>query len=223
MKILIVGNQGFIGSYLQKNLKCDGMGKEDIADGEWDVVINCAVEKFKESEMFQENVMSTDYVLRHLVSETTKLIHFSSVSIYGDSYYGLTKKMAEDLVKARAKDYCILRMTNVYGSGGDSPANRFENGDNTIFGQGFHIKDHIHIKDVLKAVRLAIKDNWQGEVNLSSGKPATINHIYAKWGIKRPKYLKDKEPAIQISILDNSRALSLGWKPSWSIYNESAH
>jgi nucleoside-diphosphate-sugar epimerase len=220
-KIIIIGNKGCIGRALQKALKCDGVDKgESWVPHQYEVIINCAVEKFKAGGMLTSNVVLSEFLSGTANALNKKLIHFSSVSIYGKSYYGLTKRMAENIIQyVDSKDWLILRMTNVYGPGSDSPANRFQEKQNTIFGDGYNIKDHIHIKDVVKAVKLALKHNWTGVVNLSSGKPATINETFKRfYPYGRAKHL-DKKSAIEVSTLDNSQALKLGWRPTWSIYD----
>ena len=236
-KIIICGSSGFIGSYLfehlSKQFKVEGedikMGKlYDIArEGypikQYDIIINCAAELFNIEDMIHTNVLGVDNLARYCKKRNTKLIHFSSVSIYGKSYYGLSKKMGEDIIRFwDPKGWCILRMTNVYSNqkeyeGGDSPANRFQRGETEIFGNGLHEKDHLHIRDVLSAVELTIQDNWYGEVNLASGTNLSMNDIFARLGMGKAIYLKDKKVDMVESKLDNSEALSLGWKPTWDL------
>ena len=233
-KILICGSSGFIGSYLfehlSKQFKVEGedikMGKlYDIARSgypikQYDIIINCAVEIFNQDNMIYTNVLGVDNLSRYCKKRNAKLIHFSSVSIYGNSYYGLSKRMGEDLIRFwDLPNWVILRMTNVYQpkGKGDSPACRFSRGETEIFGNGLHTKDHIHIRNVLQAVQLAIKDNWHGEVNLASGTSLSINDIFARLGVGEAIHLRDKKVDMVESKLDNSEALSLGWKPTWDL------
>ena len=236
MKILVCGAQGFIGSYLfeylskQKQVEVKGEDIEtdklqDIARygypaPQYDIIINCAAELFNIEDMIYTNVLGVDNLARYCKNRNVKLIHFSTVSIYGSSYYGLSKKMGEDIIRFwDSPDWVILRMTNVYQpkGKGDSPACRFSRGETEIFGNGLHQKDHIHIRDVLSAVELAIKDNWYGEVNLASGTTLSVNNIFARLGMGEAIYLRDKKVDMVESKLDNSKALSLGWKPTWDL------
>ena len=228
MRICITGHLGFLGSYFKKQFKADGWDlKEgnDIASlllkDKYDLIINCAGEIWNKDSMIWTNVHGLDVLAKFCSDTNTKLIHFSTASVYGDSWYGITKRMGEEVIRHHnPKDWLILRLTGIYGEGGDTSAYLFEKGDNTIFGDGYHIKDFVHIRDLIKAVELAIKDNWTGEINLGGGKPATVNEIFKRFGKGKPKYLKDKKPDMFITYLDNSRALELGWRPSWSIYDK---
>lgn len=227
MNILVTGEKGFLGSKLVEaddgwDIK-DGKDISDLdnlRDVHYDLVINCAAEMFDKDNMVWTNVLGVESVARYCKRERAKLIHFSTVTIFGEGYYGATKRMGEEVIQQiNPKDWLILRMTNVYGPGSQSPANRFENGEKDIFGEGYHIKDHVHVRDITHAVRMAITDNWTGIVNLSSGKPATIREVFRRFGTGEPNFLLDRKPDIQVSVLDNSRALSLGWKPTWSVYD----
>lgn len=240
MNVLITGYLGFIGQHLMRYFKkvenvrkggwiVQGIDLREGYDitkyfrGKYDVVVNCAGETHNLDMMVHTNVLGVESIVKQCQEYGGKLIHFSTSSINGSTYYGLTKRMGEEIIRAiNPPNWCILRLVNVYerGGKGDSPACAFSRGDNVIFGDGYHIKDHVHVRDVVSAVELAIKDNWQGEVNLSSGKPATINEVFKRVSSGVPEYKLDKKPDMLVSYLDNSRALSLGWQPTWSIYDE---
>lgn len=227
-RILLTGHKGFIGSHLFKqgfvgrDIKVTP--QDDICfpiHGEYDVIINCAAEMFVGGKMVWTNVLGVENLIRHAKKWNAKLIHFSTVGIYGKGFYGLTKRIGEDLIEFHnSPDWTILRLTNVYGPGGSSPACQFERGEKVIFGDGEHYKDHIHVRDVVAAVEMAIADNWKGDINLSSGKSHSINEVFKIFGKGTPIYERDKIPDIQVSILDNSAAKKLGWKPTWTIHGD---
>ena len=234
MKILLTGVRGFLGNYLFEHLskkyqiegediktdKLHDIARQGYPLARYDVIINCAAELTDKDNMIHTNVLGVDNLTRYCKNRNVKLIHFSTVSIYGSSYYGLSKKMGEDIIRFwDSPDWVILRMTNVYQpkGKGDSPACRFSRGETEIFGNGLHTKDHIHIRDVLSAVELAIKDNWYGEVNLASGTTLSVNNIFARLGMGEAIYLKNKKVDMEESKLDNSKALKLGWSPTWNL------
>jgi len=89
-----------------------------------------------QSNAFSTNVFGTYNVIMGCVASNAKLIFVSSREVYGNAksasedapllpnnIYGVTKLLAERLVLWAAErhglDYTILRLTNVYGPGGD--------------------------------------------------------------------------------------------------------
>lgn len=231
MNVLITGNKGFIGSNIKVNvigainrgwdIKYEDKDINDDIPGKYDTVIHCAAEMFDKDKMMWTNYLGTLNIVKHCLKWGARLIHLSTVSVYGDGMYGYSKKMAENVVEKLRPKGCILRLTNVYGPGGSSPANRFEQGENVIFGDGSHVKDHVHLNDVVRAINMAINDEWEGTINIASGAPMAIKDVFERFGKGEPVYEKDRKPDIDNSILGNGTAFKLGWKPTWSIYDKT--
>jgi len=94
--------------------------------------------------------------------------------------YGLSKKMAEDLIMISKVPYIILRYGYVYGPGKQHGAvgsfiNRIVNGEPPIIFGGSQVNDFTYIKDIVKANLLAITTPITNEVfNIGTGKGVTI-------------------------------------------------
>lgn len=104
------------------------------------------------------------------IPETAKVNPFSS--------YGITKLTIEKLIPLFMNNYCILRTSNVYGTGFDDKQNQgviniwvkniFEGKSITIFGTGTVIRDYIYITDFTEAIEKVIELDIQGLYNLGS-------------------------------------------------------
>ena len=130
------------------------------------------------SQAFLTNVLGTMNVAKACASERTRLIFLSSREIYGETLndesseddlpspvniYGLTKSLSENIIKFFAKtndlNYIILRLTNVYGFGGERRGvNRIIDTaltENTIQinGNGNQTLNFIHVNDVVDIIK----------------------------------------------------------------------
>jgi UDP-glucose 4-epimerase len=129
---------------------------------------------------FSTNVLGTYHVIMGCVACRSKLIFLSSREVYGESLsdrtqeddplvpnsvYGLTKLLGERLVQWAAQrhglDFTILRLTNVYGPGGDQYniqamiRNAVSNGEIPILG-GAQRMNLVFIDDVVEAIKLSL-------------------------------------------------------------------
>lgn len=122
-RILITGHRGFIGSRLYKAIQghevvgCD-LGDSEIT-GPFDGIVHlAAVSRVSEAEKDMAGCMDTNVVLTAgLLSWKPKWFILASTCEPPTNVYGLSKRMAEDLVKLKSKSYIILRISNVYGEG----------------------------------------------------------------------------------------------------------
>ncbi|RUT33460.1 NAD-dependent epimerase/dehydratase family protein [Paenibacillus zeisoli] len=201
----------------------------------------------------QHNILGTVNVLRQCVDYHVRKIVFSSTAaVYGNplclpiqedhevdplSFYGLSKLTSEKYIEFFSKqyglDYTILRYANVYGPGqtvkGEgavvaSFVNRMLAGERpTIYGDGQHSRDFVFVRDVASANAAAL---WRGSrevMNISSGKPLTIQELF---DILRdlsdlhtvPDYQAAREGDIVHSLLSNHKARTLlNWEPVHTI------
>lgn len=147
MKIVLVGANGFVGSAFHRLLLAKGhkvipVTRSTYADAvgtSSDIVIEAACNSkkfFAEEEPFREFDASVGHRHRTLHDFPAPVhLHISSVDVYADltspaatteetiirpestSYYGLHKRMSEELVQKYAKDWLIIRLAGMVGPG----------------------------------------------------------------------------------------------------------
>ena len=154
-------------------------------------------------DTFQTNVHGTFNVIKACELNKNKLIFFSSREVYGKTLdveskendlllptniYGITKMLGELLVKNSGKNnnlnYIILRLTNVYGPGGNEKGpnkiikNAVEDKKIEIFG-GKQSINFIYIDDVVNLISTIIdKNHISKEIfNLGSKNNLTVNEF----------------------------------------------
>jgi UDP-glucose 4-epimerase len=156
-------------------------------------------------QLVRKNVITT----QHLLEAGTefgleKIIYVSTGAVYGEpkgeaslesdpcqpnTIYGLTKKMAEDVILyyqlMRGIKYVILRMTSVYGPGNRKGVlyNFLKDiqtkGSITIAGDGSQARDFLHVSDACNAIIKSINYEENDIFNISSPVHTSINDIVA--------------------------------------------
>ncbi len=151
-------------------------------------------------------------------------------AVFTDKFYGISKFMAEkycQLYNTYLKvDYVIFRFSRIYGprmlrnpiydmSKGiafNKKIKLYESPDSEY--------DFIYVLDVVNAFILSLKDNWRNKiVNISSAKHIKLNQLYETMkqingGAQEYEVISNNK---SIDVVDNSLALSLGWKPEYSL------
>jgi len=155
------------------------------------------------TKAFETNVYGTFNVIKACELNKNRLIFFSSREVYGKTLdveskendlllptniYGITKMLGELLVKNSGKNnnlnYIILRLTNVYGPGGNEKGpnkiikNAVEDKKIEIFG-GKQSINFIYIDDVINFIFTIIdKNHISKEIfNLGSKNNLTVNEF----------------------------------------------
>ncbi len=179
-----------------------------------------------------------------------KLIYASSAAVYGEpaylgidedhpqnptSFYGISKHSAELYIKAFSDlhelNYTILRYANVYGPGSKANGNVIStfidlmsnDKQPEIFGDGNQSRDFIFVKDVANANIAALHRGDRQTINISTGKPTTLNELVKKLNSLLNKnltanYLPARDGDISQSYLTNIKAHdSLNWGIEYSL------
>lgn len=226
--VLITGNKGFIGSNLIPELEgkyylytCDKKDDDDIFSSTFeylveksDIVIHLAAQvsvnkSFKNpGQTFYTNAIGTARVVELCVKYKKKLIFPSSAAIYHPdlSPYARSKELAEDIVWS-VRDLIpvvILRFFNVFGKGmnpdsGSVMYNFLTSKKLIVYGDGEQTRDFIHIRDVVKVIKEAIKPTWNGKVvDVGTGKAYSTNYVAGLFAHFRNKKVHYQPPRREI-------------------------
>ena len=188
-------------------------------------------------------------------SNIKKIIFSSSSAIYGDnpntplketetysptSPYAGTKAIDEIYLKTFHQtyglEYTALRYFNVFGPKQDvnSPyaavipkfiSSIINNEKPKIYGDGEQTRDFIYIKDIVNANIKAAESNYNGIVNIASGKAYTINQLYdiisevLETDIK-PEYLEPRPGDIKHSYASIENMEKINFKVDESKFKE---
>lgn len=148
------------------------------------------------------------------------------------SPYGLSKWTLEQylpILLPSSISVKVLRLGNVYGPRQDPDGEagvvaifgkkmlRAE--PIAIFGDGEQTRDFIHVRDVARAIELALKIDSSVTVNISTGVGVTLNELVDILGSRtkyslQPTYLPERAGDVKHVVLANGRAAKeLGWAP----------
>ncbi|MEM1672058.1 MAG: NAD-dependent epimerase/dehydratase family protein [Archaeoglobaceae archaeon] len=195
----------------------------------------------------ENNVIATINLLRaSLDFGVEKFVYFSSAAVYGNpvylpideehqknpiSPYGVSKLFAEQYCRLFSDkiDIFILRPFNVFSErmNAEDPysgviakfiARAKKKQPLVIYGDGKQTRDFVHVKDVLKALKIVLKRGKSGEAyNVGTGKETSIlelaklvNELTGNEGIV---FEKPREGDIKRSYADISKLRALGFEP----------
>jgi ADP-L-glycero-D-manno-heptose 6-epimerase len=200
---------GFKGKYLQVSLvgiDWDEIGKIDAVFHE--AAINDTT-LLDEKEMMRANVDASMALFDYVVGKgCKKIVYASSTAVYGGTPapyvedkgveplnpYGVSKKVLDEKAAAFASvhpDVSVigLRYCNVYGprESHKGPrasmiyqlAKQMAKGNPRIFKNGEQRRDHIYVKDVVRANMLALAAKGSFVVNCGAGQATTFNDVIA--------------------------------------------
>ena len=230
-KVLITGHKGYIGQHLVKLIKqtrpdiqIHGLDVNDSCPNYGEIRSSYSLLRVKKEQYhtiihlaalvrvgesmenptkyFEANVCGTANLLNVMDWYKTNFIFASTGAAENPiSPYALSKRMAEELVKEKVRDYdntstssyTIFRFYNVIGTDGFPPTNpdglmmnlmkAKETGKFTIFGNDYPTKDgtcvreYVHVNDICRAIIKAIDNPSNRIENLAYGDPKTTKEI----------------------------------------------
>jgi UDP-glucose 4-epimerase len=176
-----------------------------------------------------------------------KIVFSSSSSVYGEnrnmplkeseplmpmSPYAASKASCELYLRSfydsYGLNYTVLRYFNVFGPGQDKNSQyaavipnfisaMLEGNQPEIYGDGEQTRDFVFVKDIVKANINAAKSDYNGVINIASGKKLSINQLFDI--VKRtldsdlePKYLPKRAGDIKHSLADTSKMEKINFK-----------
>ena len=147
---------------------------------------------------FLVNMLGTYNVIKGCITNNSKLIFLSSREVYGDTKnnraleddplmpnneYGITKMLDEELVKFANRLYglrfTILRLTTVYGPGGDDFGSQIIikdalKGKVNVLG-GNHRLNYVFVDDVVKIIAKTIQESRSNNEVFNVGSPNNLS------------------------------------------------
>ncbi|MBK1834846.1 NAD-dependent epimerase/dehydratase family protein [Roseibacillus ishigakijimensis] len=145
-------------------------------------------------ENWEQNVLLTQRVARHAAAVGAKLVFASSAAVYGASEglvdeqspvravgnYGLAKLLSEQIVRAWAPRWAILRYFNVFGPGQKQGLHALlvaAKESFVVYGDGLQTRDFIAVKEVAEMTAWAATSRWQGVSNVCSGRGQRVKEV----------------------------------------------
>lgn len=210
MSILLTGHRGFLGSRLSREIDAVGI---DLKDGlnlltcdlpEANVIYHLAAQSSVEAS-WNDPTHDADNLkmlvrLVHWYPDAKIIYTNSAAAIDQASPYGFSKWACAEYLKRFHSNYVICTLPNVYGPGSRSVVDVFKDKEEvTIYGTGEHVRDYVHIDDIIRGLVKA--KNWKpGEYQLGSGIPTTVLQL-AEGKIVE---FKDERQEAEESVLVNS-------------------
>lgn len=189
MKALITGGSGFIGRHLRRHLWSQGVTTINfdlVDDGEndfnyvdvrdvksvlkapkVDVVYHLASLIDASDESRKREYLETNVIGTYNVSKLkSKIVFTSSSAIYGDTTYGRTKLIAEEILRINKPDTIRARLYNVVGPESNGVINKFVRaalkGEDIILNGGDQQRDFIYIDDVIRELTSITETSFIG-------------------------------------------------------------
>ena len=222
MNILVTGANGFIGSHLIKSLPKHNIvtWDKDIGDFYLDNTINFVVHLAALTDLRQSvenpelywtiNVQYSKKIFDACKNIPMVYASSSCAKEWWLSPYGTTKKTMEELAH---DGHVGLRFTTVWGEGARDNMLMGKIKNKTLKYKTNHIRDFIHVSDVVSAIKLFIDTGTYDKKNIydvGSGKGIKIDEYVESLGIEVP--LKEGSKCeTKSNIADITEMKKLGW------------
>lgn len=201
MKILVTGHKGFIGSIVYANLKekyqdVDGIDAGNpIPDKKYDYIIHLGartlirLSRDKPYEYFQDNLDLSMRVLELARKHGSIMVYPTSGSeSEATNPYSLAKKQVVEWIELYRNLYHlrrhVLKFYNIYGPTSRKGAvylfsNAALTGEPvTVYGDGTHVRDFIHVNDVVRCIGLILEGKVdEGHHEIGTGRGTSVNDL----------------------------------------------
>ena len=234
MKIAITGSRGFIGSHLKTRLEKDGheivewdLRQEpsrcikDFDPGDINYCIHLAAyadvrASLKDPQKYwKNNVENTTRIQNICHYNNIPLLYASSSCIHNWwlSPYGISKKVNEETANFGQVG---LRFTTVYGDGARDTMLIGKLLDGSIKYLTKHIRDFVHVSDVVDAIVLLMSKNIRSlkpAYDIGTGKGNVVEDLGILAGWEGIEVTEGDACEAQNNTADISSMKELGWEP----------
>jgi len=219
-KIVIVGGQGFIGGRLHKKLPQaisidlkQGQNVLTCELPEADIVFHLAAQTSVEASWYDPlHDMDNLRITARLVKQysNAKIIYANScASLQPKSPYGFSKKVSGEYIELFHNDWVNLVFPNVYG--GERSVVDLFNGKKEviIFGDGTHIRDYVHVDDIVDGLIKAME--WDcGTYYMGSEKGTSVLEL--AYG-KKINFAPERKEEVEVIVKNTTP----NWKPTINV------
>tara|TARA_B100000900_G_scaffold266872_1_gene227855 strand:- start:730 stop:1458 length:729 start_codon:yes stop_codon:yes gene_type:complete len=233
MNILLTGHNGFIGSHLYNYLKqkhnvigFDIVSGQDLLQTEFpqdiDLVIHLAgLSGVRDSlerpaEYWKTNVIGTQRLFEHY--RDIRIIYASSSTAHEPwkNPYAMSKYSMEQLNHINSVG---MRFTTVYGPGAreEMLIPKILNCDVQYLNVN-HIRDFIHVNDVVNAIQIMIDNTFRGVVDVGTGISNKLVDIADYFKIDYKSVIGDETERLD-NTADTSILNKFGWRAKINLYN----
>ncbi len=238
MKVLVTGHNGFIGSHVYSHLKELGFNVRgidfpvdignfseycDLYSPKFDVVIHLAAfaalrDSLKNPDKFWENnVVKSQPIFDYCRENNIRLLYASSAGGYGwwMNPYAITKKVNEIQAPPNSVG---MRFFNVWAEE-DSRSDMLYRmlQENTATYLTRHLRDWIHVNDVVSAICCLIPSTVTGSIDIGTGETTSVLDLAKAMGMDHLP-IKEDTPGEPDSLCADTRKLyELGWCPTINI------
>ncbi|MCY3722957.1 NAD(P)-dependent oxidoreductase [Candidatus Poribacteria bacterium] len=198
--IFLTGNSGYIGGHLHQAYPSANTLDESQCFQRWETlfaevrdsieqattIIHCgaiADSLYQDPNIFKWNYEATKQLADMARQKNAFLIFISScTAIAPESYYGWSKRVAEDYIRVNNEKYCILRLYNVYGDEDNRPPENHSVPEKLMRRTLRYVfcpfrRDYIHVADVVRAVRYVENSNIIGTYDVGTGKAVEVKEL----------------------------------------------
>lgn len=203
MKILLTGHKGFIGKVIHSHLNENGYdvtgidAGDAIPDAKFDYIIHMGartlirLSKEKPYEYFEDNLGLSMKILELARKYGSSIVFPTSGSVSeATNPYSLSKKQIVEWIELYHNLYGVkrhvLKFFNIYGPSSRKGAvflfcnAALRNEPVTVYGDGSHVRDFIHVNDVVRGIEDIITGKvGEGYHEFGTGRGTSVTELLA--------------------------------------------